>query len=627
MPSRGRDAVDTAPATGRAPVRLAAPLVALCLLAAAGLGIWHTSPARQAGQLADYQDASARIGQALSAFARLHQGVVRSEDEPQLRSRFEAFAQKVSAVREGPSGRAIAEVPALQAAVPHLENARRQTRTRLNLLLDRGAFPEAFRQFADEAFTLARLAEDVEIEAAALAARERERTERSRLELAGLLGVAVLVALAALTAMTRSGRALWRAQRLVDGHAALVKESAAAVARTEAAHDRVVAAVAHEIRTPMNTVLGFADALLSDPLPREQRDKVIAIRDSGAALLQTADSIIDYARLGLGQIALAETPFSPVTVTAAAVAAILPRAREKGLTIEAIPSSGLPEALIGDPDRIGQVLLNLAANAVRVSRAGGVSVQVRCASLDGRNAEMEWIVTDRGPDLDRAAIVRIVAPAVDARDVKSSRYGGPSLRLAVARELVTRMGGAIEIDPVPGEGNRVRAKIPLPVAPASVRLDVPTAPGDDPLRVRIKALGREPRVLIAEDNPSGQLLVRSMLARDGIAADIAADGAAAVAAAEAMRYDAICMDMRMPVMDGLEATLRSRHGSGPSAATPVIALTASNFPEDIAACREAGMCQFVAKPVARDALVTAILDAIEGVPSPEAAVGAYTAAR
>lgn len=616
-------AADAGTRSKREAVWFIAPLVAVCVLAATGFGIWHASSTADASHLADYQDTAARIGQALSAFTRLHQGVIQAEDQDRLLARYEVFSQKVSAVREGPSGRAIAGEAALQAVASHLDNTRRMTRARLNLLLDRGTFTEASRQLAAAVFDLAQLAEEVESATAALAARQRERAEFARLELAGLFAGTVLVALVSLTLMARRGRALSGARRSLENHAAAARESAEAAARTEAARDRVVAAVAHEIRTPMNAVMGFAEALLADPLPREQRDKVIAIRDSGAALLQTTDSIIDYARLGMGQIALAETPFSPETVTAAAVAAIVPRAREKGLTIVAIPSPGLPPALMGDPDRIAQVLLNLAANAVRATGTGGVSVQVLCPGRDASRAEMEWIVTDQGPGMDRATVARLLNPFVDVRDARSDRYGGPGLRLAIARELVTRMGGSIEIESVLGEGTRVHVKLPLVVAPASTRLQAPPAPGDDPLKARIKALGREPRVLIAEDNPSGQLLVRYMLAREGIAADIVADGTAAVAAAEATRYDAICMDIRMPVMDGLEATARIRRGVGQSAATPVIALTASNFPEDIQACREAGMCQFVTKPVARDTLVTAILDAIEGVPI-AAPVGAGT---
>ena len=179
----------------------------------------------------------------------------------------------------------------------------------------------------------------------------------------------------------------------------------------------------------------------------------------------------------------------------------------------------------------------------------------------------------------------------------------------LTRQIVDRMGGAIEVQSVRSEGSQFRFRLTLPLAREIAALTDPRRFAAE-LRARLEALGRPLRVLLAEDNPTNQFVMIRLLKGLAIPVDIANDGAEAVRAAAGTAYDLICMDMRMPEMDGLEATRAIRRRDGPSRLAPIVAMTANAFPEDMAACRAAGMNDFVAKPISRERLVEAILRAL-----------------
>jgi hypothetical protein len=355
-------------------------------------------------------------------------------------------------------------------------------------------------------------------------------------------------------------------------------------------------------------VLNLTDSLLEERLQPAQRELTGEIRDAGANILRVLDDVLDFTSLQSGDLTLNERPFSPEAVTAAAVVRIEARSRAKGLTIVAIPSPGLPKVLLGDPDRIGRILFKLAANAVKFTEKGGISLQVLCIERTAGLATIEWVVTDTGVGIDPARLDRLFGGAAEMEQVRNGRTG---LGLAVCQRLVTRMGGCITVESVVGEGTRFRVRLPLRALPAgAARVSATPPPSAAPLREKLRALGRPPRFLLAEDTPAGQFILRQFLAREGIAPDMVADGRAAVMAAESDRYDVICMDLRMPEMDGLEAARRIRSGPGPSARTPIIAVTAGTSETDIQACKDAGMTLFVAKPVRREILLKALLTAL-----------------
>jgi two-component system, sensor histidine kinase len=368
----------------------------------------------------------------------------------------------------------------------------------------------------------------------------------------------------------------------------------------------------------MDTVMSLADSLLEQPLTPAQGDLAGRIRLAGGELARALDDAIDYASLRADALTLRDQAFSPEAVTAAAVAGVEARARAKGLTIVAIPAPGLPRMLLGDSDRVGRVLARLLANAVRLTEQGGVSLQVLCKDRNAISAMLEWVVTDSGAGMDPARIDLLFGADPDALS-RPDDDDSPDLGLALCRRLVSRMGGGMSVEQAAGEGTRFRVRLPLRIAPAGRSVaKLATAPSAAPLRDRLQAMGRRPRLLMAEDMPAGQFILRQLLAREGIAPDVVGDGRAAVRAAERNRYDVICLDLRMPDMGGLEAARRIRSGRGPSATAPIIAVTAHNTAADIQACQSAGMTMFIEKPVRRETLLNAILASLAG---PEEAAG------
>jgi PAS domain S-box-containing protein len=390
-----------------------------------------------------------------------------------------------------------------------------------------------------------------------------------------------------------------------------------------------LAMMSHEIRTPMNAVLGLASSLLDDPLTEEQREAVVAIRDSGDTLLRILNDILDFSKLDAGRMTFETAPFSPAGLAHDALSVYSPYAAAKGLTIRLETDPSLPPALLGDAGRIRQVLHNLVANAVKFTDQGEVVIGAHRVEHGGVSAAIEWTVCDTGIGIAADKIGTLFDAFVQADDSITRRFGGSGLGLAISKQIVDRMGGSIEVRSVQGQGSQFRFRLTLPLARETVPQADPMRSAEG-LRVRLAALGRPMRVLLAEDNPTNQFVMIRLLKGFAIPVDIANDGAEAVRAASRTRYDLICMDMRMPEMDGLEATRLIRRREGPSQKAPIVAMTANAFPEDIAACQAAGMTDFVAKPVSKERLVEALLralpevaaaTAVDGVPVAVAAGG------
>jgi PAS domain S-box-containing protein len=381
-----------------------------------------------------------------------------------------------------------------------------------------------------------------------------------------------------------------------------------------------LAMMSHEIRTPMNAVLGLASSLLDDPLSTEQREAVIAIRDSGDTLLRILNDILDFSKLDAGRMTFETAPFSPAGMAHDALSVYSPYAAAKGLAIRLDADPALPAAMLGDAGRIRQVLHNLVANAVKFTDAGEVVIGVHCMDRTALAATVAWTVTDTGIGIAGEKLATLFDAFVQADNSITRRYGGSGLGLAISKQIVDRLGGTIEVRSVQGKGSEFRFRLTLPLARE-------TAPAVDPqhvaqaLRSRLLTLGRPMRVLLAEDNPTNQFVVTRLLKGFAVLVDIANDGTEAVRAAAETAYDLICMDMRMPEMDGLEATRAIRRDDGPSRLAPIVAMTANAFPEDMAACRAAGMSDFVAKPVSKERLFEAVLRALPDSPG----IGASTA--
>ncbi|MCG6207553.1 ATP-binding protein [Rhodopseudomonas sp. HC1] len=373
-----------------------------------------------------------------------------------------------------------------------------------------------------------------------------------------------------------------------------------------------LAMMSHEIRTPMNGVLGLANSLLETKLDVEQQHAVTTIRDSGDNLLRILNDILDLSKLEAGRIEFEQVNFSPVVLVEAVRAIVEPNARAKGLTLKIDIDPRLPPALTGDVQRIRQVLLNLAFNAVKFTERGSVSVVLTCVRRDDAYATVEWQVTDTGIGIPPERVGSLFTDYAQADLSINRRFGGTGLGLAISRRIVEQMGGGIDVTSRAGEGSTFRFNLDLAWSNALIsdyRLD---RVGSDDLRTRIAMLGHPLRVLIAEDDATNQMVVLKMLHEFAADTRVVADGAAALQALEAEEFDVVLMDVRMPTMDGLSATRAIRNRGGEFAGLPIIALTANAFPDDIKMCREAGMTDFLSKPLRKPALVAAVLRALRG---------------
>ncbi|RYF92249.1 MAG: PAS domain S-box protein, partial [Caulobacteraceae bacterium] len=345
--------------------------------------------------------------------------------------------------------------------------------------------------------------------------------------------------------------------------AELVAARAAAEAAA-AAKAEFLANMSHEIRTPLTAVIGFSGLLAASPdLPPRAQDHVRRIQSGGRALLATVNDILDFSKLEAGQVEIRPEPCDPVTVAREALELFEASADAKGLVL-AIEGE-TPGGLLLDPGRLRQILLNLIGNAVKFTDRGGVTV--RLAWIDGR-LRAGVIDTGEGISPENQALLFRKFSQVDASSTR--RHGGTGLGLAICRGLAEAMGGRIGVESMPGRGSMFWFDLPAPQATASAGRAVASEAGE--------AEGdlSGTRILVADDNPANRNLARALLEALGAKCHLVADGRAAVKAAGEQAFDLILMDMRMPVLGGVEAAKTIRAGDGPNTGVPILAFTAQS---------------------------------------------------
>lgn len=403
------------------------------------------------------------------------------------------------------------------------------------------------------------------------------------------------VGVGAILQVLQAGSALYRrrAQDMAELARGLAKAEAEARASSRAKSE-FLAVMSHEIRTPLNGVLGVAGLMQKKLTQEELRPHVQTILDSGQTLLRLLTDALDMSRAQAGILTLEPAPMSLADLTDDLDCLWRARAEEKGLVLTvAGPDADL--WVEADSMRLKQLLNNLIGNAITFTPAGSVAVHVGAEILDG-NVRVSGQIDDSGPGVSPGTAATIFEPFNTGQAGRSS--AGAGLGLAICRQIVERMGGGIRVETSPQGGARFAFDLVLPAAEAADR-DAPPPMAEPTPHATL-------HVLVADDNPTNRFLAGKLLEMFGCTADMVEDGRAAVEAARGRPYDLILIDIKMPVMDGVEATRAIRASAGPEAGLPILALTANADERDAEAYLAAGMDGVVQKPIQPDVLLNAI---------------------
>ncbi len=373
----------------------------------------------------------------------------------------------------------------------------------------------------------------------------------------------------------------------------------ASIAKTQ-----FLATMSHEIRTPMHAVLGLSYLALQSPLEGKARDYVEKTHSAAENLLGIINGILDFSKVEAGRLTLERETFVLRQVIERVVSTAGVRAHAKGLEILVQVDERVPQEVVGDALRLGQVLLNLCDNAIKFTERGRIEMSVQMLAMHGQDVELLFGVSDTGSGIpgDKQQDIFELFTQADASTTR--QHGGTGLGLAIAKKLVELMGGRIEVRSEVGAGSTFSFTARLgAVAPRAVdAAAAASAAAEPPPEVKYAAL-RGATVLLVEDNELNQLLARELLARVGVETLVASDGREAI---ELLRrhadaVDVVLMDCQMPVMDGFAAT-RAIRADKTLPRIPILAMTANVLPEDLAHCRGAGMSDHIGKPIDVDKL-------------------------
>lgn len=371
----------------------------------------------------------------------------------------------------------------------------------------------------------------------------------------------------------------------------LARERAVAEAATTAKSD-FLAHMSHELRTPMNAVIGFTNLALQTTDERQRVGHLQRIESASTTLLHIINDILDLSKVEAGKLDLEQSSFDLRALLQRVETMMVPPASAKGLVVQFDLPPDLPHHVIGDSLRLEQVLNNLTSNAVKFTESGTVTVSVAHRPSENDNRSVSFRVCDTGIGMTRAECLDLFKPFVQADASITRRYGGTGLGLAIAQRLVTLMGGRLSVDSVLGKGScflfELKLKLATPPSDAARMPAVKVDAGKGPLSGMC--------LLLAEDNALNRELAQQILSAAGADVDVVGDGAAALTQVVRKPYDAVLMDLQMPVMDGYTATREIRALPG-RASLPIIAVTANAMQGDREACLDAGMTGFLSKPI------------------------------
>ena len=423
--------------------------------------------------------------------------------------------------------------------------------------------------------------------------------------------------------LTRLAAETFALAEKLDGAREEAEAARIAAENASRAKSRFLAMMSHELRTPMTAVIGMGDLLMGSGLNDQQKAFVKTLRSSADTLMTILNDVLDFSKIEAGQLTLEEIDFSLPRLVEDVVQLFLVRAAAKGLSLSASIAEDTPRHIRGDPTRLRQVLFNLVSNAIKFTDRGAIEIAVwspdppvgtpgdlgapgDSGAPDG-SVILRFEVQDNGIGMTAEQRARLFDAFVQADVSTSRKYGGTGLGLAICKRLVEAMGGEITVSSAPGRGSTFRFSIRSRLAEAQPAADLGSRPAlsaaeiPEPTRVPL-------RLLLAEDNDINRMLIVAMMTRIGHQIDAVTDGRAALAAVTAADYDALILDMEMPVLDGRSTARAIRRMDGPVARIPIVGLSADALPEHRDGHMAAGLDAYLTKPIDWEQLNAVLID-------------------